>query len=550
MSATLRSLVSGRRHRLVDADLDLSYITPRVLAMSFPSRGVESLYRNPAGTVATYLSSTHGDNALVINLSQRAYDGSPFGDRVVTHMGFPDRHTAPLELALMLCRTMAGWLDADPGHVVVVHCLAGKGRTGMIVACFLLFSGYILQAGGEGPPAPLPDPSTTEEEEEEEDEDAVVAAMLDALEGEGAGDLAGGRVHMVGAGTHTLPGLWGGATPPSPPPPSTILLVPPPEALAAAALARFTAARGTGPAVPSQIRTVGYVARLVFDAVAAAAACGGYDREVDVIGVHPGGPGGVDPACGDAPTTISLSKRGAHPPPPAPTPLTITASALRVLRDFSLPPPPVLRVTRITLSRVPYGEGGAPRGEEVAPPLVRTSLSLSTMPYPGRRGVGTSTQAHPPDGPAGHPAGSPQPVVGEMHATIAGDVLLRCCCVGGGGDETELFRAAFHTGFLSLAGGEGDGGVWRLGKRDLDTPHRAGAARLPEDLWVTLEWERVGEEAEVVALGGGAGAVGGAGDAPPSAATVVVPDRFTRAGLPVDAALVQSVAYFSGGFSA
>ena len=51
-------------------------------------------------------------------------------------------------------------------------------------------------------------------------------------------------------------------------------------------------------------------------------------------------------------------------------------------------------------------------------------------------------------------------------------------------------------------------------------------------------------------LAASAGAVGGAGDAPPSAATVVVPDRFTRAGLPVDAALVQSVAYFSGGFSA
>ena len=45
----LRAAVSGKRRRLRLPDgssLDVSYITPRLLAMSFPASRVEALYRN------------------------------------------------------------------------------------------------------------------------------------------------------------------------------------------------------------------------------------------------------------------------------------------------------------------------------------------------------------------------------------------------------------------------------------------------------------------------------------------------------------------------
>ena len=50
MVESLRKLVSGNRRRFTDEDysLDLTYITPgRIMAMSYPASGFESVYRNP-----------------------------------------------------------------------------------------------------------------------------------------------------------------------------------------------------------------------------------------------------------------------------------------------------------------------------------------------------------------------------------------------------------------------------------------------------------------------------------------------------------------------
>jgi len=52
----IRKLVSGNRRRFIDEDysLDLTYIVPnRLIAMSYPSSGFESLYRNKIDDVSS-----------------------------------------------------------------------------------------------------------------------------------------------------------------------------------------------------------------------------------------------------------------------------------------------------------------------------------------------------------------------------------------------------------------------------------------------------------------------------------------------------------------
>ncbi len=51
----LRKIVSGKRNRFKDDhyNLDVTYITPRILAMSFPASGLETMYRNNMSDVSS-----------------------------------------------------------------------------------------------------------------------------------------------------------------------------------------------------------------------------------------------------------------------------------------------------------------------------------------------------------------------------------------------------------------------------------------------------------------------------------------------------------------
>ena len=91
-----RKFVSGHRRRFTEEgyDLDLSYITPRVLAMGIPASGVEALWRNAATEVASMLISST-TRYMVFNLSERNIDTKLFRDRVVD-AGWPDHHAPPL----------------------------------------------------------------------------------------------------------------------------------------------------------------------------------------------------------------------------------------------------------------------------------------------------------------------------------------------------------------------------------------------------------------------------------------------------------------------
>lgn len=60
-------------------DLDLTYISERLIAMAFPAcTRLEKIYRNDINDVAQYLNIQHKGNYLIINVSNRLYDYSQF----------------------------------------------------------------------------------------------------------------------------------------------------------------------------------------------------------------------------------------------------------------------------------------------------------------------------------------------------------------------------------------------------------------------------------------------------------------------------------------
>jgi len=144
----LRQLVSKNKRRFVGdgVDLDLTYITPRVIAMGFPSEGAEGVYRNPMSEVVSFLETRHREHYMVYNLcSERSYEAAKFSNRVRL-FPFDDHTPPPLRMMGEFCRSAQDFLQAHPSNVVAIHCKAGKGRTGVMVAAFLLHDRFFTAA--------------------------------------------------------------------------------------------------------------------------------------------------------------------------------------------------------------------------------------------------------------------------------------------------------------------------------------------------------------------------------------------------------------------
>ena len=137
----LRSKVSGKRNRFKDDEynLDITYITDRVMAMSFPASGFEQWYRNNINSVSRFLDRKHAGCYKIYNLSNREYNYQKFKGEVISY-NWEDHHAPPLKMLFEICADMYSYL-LNPSNVVVVHCNAGKGRTGTSIAWFLMYSG-------------------------------------------------------------------------------------------------------------------------------------------------------------------------------------------------------------------------------------------------------------------------------------------------------------------------------------------------------------------------------------------------------------------------
>ncbi|KAF8077300.1 hypothetical protein N665_1048s0006 [Sinapis alba] len=139
----LRNLVSKKRRRLTMGgyDLDMSYISDKLLAMSFPAERMRAVYRNPLWQVKSVLDMRHHNHYKVYNLCiEECYDPENFYGRV-ERFPFDDNHVPTLKMIQLFCESVHSWLSLDPKNIAVVHCMAGKGRTGLMVSAYLVYGG-------------------------------------------------------------------------------------------------------------------------------------------------------------------------------------------------------------------------------------------------------------------------------------------------------------------------------------------------------------------------------------------------------------------------
>lgn len=167
LTLPLQRLISGPKARFVQdgVDLDLSYITDRLIIMAFPASGVATLWRNSRKVVRAFLDERHGEHWRVYNFCPRGeneYDGEEFYGRgrsvvglqskamkthreltearcfLVSRYPFPDHHVPLLSLIPMVVTDLTAWFAEHPQNVAVIHCKAGKDRSGTLACCYLI----------------------------------------------------------------------------------------------------------------------------------------------------------------------------------------------------------------------------------------------------------------------------------------------------------------------------------------------------------------------------------------------------------------------------
>jgi len=142
----LRYAVSENKRRFVDfsegLDLDLTYVTSRVIAMGLPTENFFlSLCRNPLMEVARFFDTKHTAKYIVINCCpELLYRFDAFQTGRVIGFDIQDHAPPTMTQFVRFIRICQPHMAQNPRNVFAVHCKAGKGRTGSLVVAWLLYS--------------------------------------------------------------------------------------------------------------------------------------------------------------------------------------------------------------------------------------------------------------------------------------------------------------------------------------------------------------------------------------------------------------------------
>ncbi|XP_069009273.1 auxilin isoform X3 [Embiotoca jacksoni] len=119
-------------------ELDIAYITSRIIVMTYPAESAQIGYQNHVEDIRSFLDSRHADHYTVFNLSQRNYRGAKFSNRV-SECNWPSRQAPSLHNLFAVCKNMHNWLKQNPKNVCVITCSDGRALSGVLVCAMFCF---------------------------------------------------------------------------------------------------------------------------------------------------------------------------------------------------------------------------------------------------------------------------------------------------------------------------------------------------------------------------------------------------------------------------
>ncbi|EGW30028.1 protein tyrosine phosphatase [Spathaspora passalidarum NRRL Y-27907] len=148
MKSIIRSIVSSPKRVHYDKPLglqyDLSYITSQIIVASAPVSGfLQQYYRYPLSDLVTFLNTYHLNHWRLFNF--RGEDPGYTDEEVngqVSHYPFPDHSPPSFDIMLQCVKELQQYLKQDTKNVAVLHCKAGKGRSGSLCCAYLMYDEF------------------------------------------------------------------------------------------------------------------------------------------------------------------------------------------------------------------------------------------------------------------------------------------------------------------------------------------------------------------------------------------------------------------------
>lgn len=125
------SVQAEYRRTFEELDCQIYTLQPDLVIMEYPA--IETIER-----LAKRLNESYSQKMLIFDFSEEPYESSKFDGEIVG-INMHKMEVPPLKLVAELCLTASQWLATDSGHLLVLHCRSGYGRSGLFGACFESF---------------------------------------------------------------------------------------------------------------------------------------------------------------------------------------------------------------------------------------------------------------------------------------------------------------------------------------------------------------------------------------------------------------------------
>ena len=83
---------------------------------------------------------------ILFRCIERKYNPELFQNNV-KEFPFDDHSPPPFNMIYEFCKDVDSWLKCHEENIAAIHCKAGKGRTGLMICCYLLYCKMFTKAG-------------------------------------------------------------------------------------------------------------------------------------------------------------------------------------------------------------------------------------------------------------------------------------------------------------------------------------------------------------------------------------------------------------------